>query len=87
MDEFLKELGIKDKYNVSDEGNYVIDLDEKTFFKYESLLDKSYLVDMDEDSSNVTYETITKQYDSDEYNITLLGDLEGNTYRLVIKNI
>lgn len=85
MEDFIKELGIDKKGNYSDDGCYVIDLDEKEFFSCESRLDNSDLIDLDEDSSNVTYEAITKQYDSDEYLITLIGDLEGNTYRLACK--
>ena len=87
MEDFLKEIGIDEQGNYSDDGCYIIDLDEKNFFRYESILDKSELIDLDEDSSNITYEAITKQYDSDNYLITLIGDLEGNTYRLSCKQI
>ena len=85
MEDFLKEIGISKFGNYSDDGNYVVDLDEKMFFRYESILDKCDLIDLDEDSSNITYEAITKQYDSDDYILTLIGDLEGETYRLTIK--
>lgn len=87
MEEFLKQLNINDKYNIDDDGSAVIDLDEKQFFRYESLLDKSIFVELDEDSSNISYETITKQYYNEEFILTLIGDLEGDTYRLVVKSI
>lgn len=84
---FISELGIDIEGNISDDGCYVIDLSEKQFFSCESILDNSDLVELDENSSNITYESITKQYSSDKYLLTLIGDLEGNTYRLTCKDI
>ena len=84
---FISELGIDIEGNISDDGCYVIDLSEKQFFSCESILDNSDLVELDEDSSNITYESITKQYSSDKYLLTLVGDLEGDTYRLTCKDI
>ena len=84
---FISELGIDIEGNVSDDVCYVIDLSEKQFFSCESILDNSDLVELDEDSSNITYESITKQYTSDKYLLTLIGDLEGGTYRLTCKDI
>ena len=84
---FISELGIDIEGNVVDDGCYVIDLSEKQFFSCESILDNSDLVELDEDSSNITYESITKQDTSDKYLLTLIGDLEGDTYRLTCKDI
>lgn len=84
MEDFLKQLGITQKGNYSDDGCYVLDLDEKTFFKYESILDKSDLVDLDDEFSNISYETISKIYESDYYEIALIAD-EYDNYRLSIK--
>ena len=84
---FIRELGIDIEGNVLDDGCYVIDLSEKQFFSCESILDNSDLVELDEDSSNITYESITKQYTSDKYLLTLIGDLEGDTYGLTCKDI
>ena len=84
---FISELGIDIEGNVVDDSCYVIDLSEKQFFSCESILDNSDLVELDEDSSNITYESITKQYSSDKYLLTLIGDLEGDTYRLTCKDI
>lgn len=87
MEEFLKKIGIKDEGHKSDDGCLVVDIkDEDTFFKYESLLDNSSLVDLDEDSSNVTYESITKQYESEKFLITLIGD-DSDTYKITVKNL
>lgn len=84
---FISELGIDIEGNILDDDCYVIDLSEKQFFSCESILDNSDLVELDEYSSNITYESITKQYSSDKYLLTLIGDLEGDTYRLTCKDI
>ena len=84
---FISKLGIDIEGNMADDGCYIIDLNEKQFFSCESILDNSDLVELDEDSSNITYESITKEYISDDYLLTLIGDLEGDTYRLTCKDI
>lgn len=86
MEEFLREIGINNELIKTDDGNYKIDIpDSNEFAKIYSKLDKSLLVDEDEESSQVTVDTISIQYLGDKYTITLLGDLDADTYSLTIK--
>ena len=86
MEDFLKQLGITQIPEQTNDGHYQIDIDNSNdFAKIYSKLDKSDLLDEDEESSQVTTETISIQYLNDDYLITLLGDLEGDKYTLTIK--
>lgn len=95
-EEFLKELGITDIVDIEkgltedletdDEGVSVVVIpDSEKFGKIYSKLEDSDLVRQDDESSQVTYDTISVQYLSDKYLLTLLGDLEADNYRLTIK--
>ena len=86
MEEFLKELGITKEPTQSDDGTLVIEISNSNeYAKYYSLLEKSDLVDEDETSSQLTLEASSIQYVGDEYIITLMSDLEADTYQLTIK--
>ena len=86
MEEFLRKLGIYEKPVESDDGCYVIDIeDSDDFGRIYSKLDRSDLVDEDEDASQVALDSSSIQFTSDEYLLTLLADLEGDTYSLVIR--
>lgn len=85
MEEFLRKLGITKKGSTTPEGLYVIDLTEDEWAKYFSKLDRSNLVDEDEDSSNLGYESSVNQFENEDYIITLIGDLDEEKYKLTIK--
>lgn len=87
MEDFLKELGITLDGHVNENGHYVIDIDDSDEFgKIFSRLDKSTLVDEDEESSSLTLDTANIQYMGDEYNITLMADFENDTgYKLIVR--
>ena len=87
MEEFLRELNIFEKPVKSDDGNYVITIeDSDDYGRIYSKLDRSNLVQEDEDSSQVTIDGSSIQYNSDKYRLTLLADFEGDTYSLVISD-
>lgn len=87
MEEFLKELGITKQGRKNENGFYVIDIDDSDEFgKIFSKLDKSDLVDEDEESSSITLDSANITYLSDDYTITLMGDFENDTdYKLVMR--
>jgi len=88
MEELLKKIGITEMPNKTDDGNFVIDiLDSDEYAKYYSKLDRSDLVEEDDDSSQMSLDSSSIQYISndDKYTLTLLADFEGDTYSLVIR--
>lgn len=87
MEEFLKELGITKQGRKNENGFYVIDIDDSDEFgKIFSRLDKSDLVDEDEESSSITLDSANITYLGDDYTITLMGDFENDTdYKLVMR--
>lgn len=85
MEEFLREIGITYKGKRNPNGLYVIELDENQWSRCLSSLERSYLVDEDEDSSNVSYESSAQIFDSDSYILTLIADLNSGVYKLTVK--
>ena len=82
MEDFLKELGITNKVEETDQGYIVTIEDSNEFAKIYSKLDRSDLIDEVIESSQITPDTISVQYVNDDYTLTLLGDLEGDVYTL-----
>lgn len=88
MEEFLNEIGIVQKGNISDDGCYVIDFaSDREWSQAQSKLDRSDLVAEEEDSTVVSMETVVLQYVNDEYNITLSADFNADQYRLVMREV
>ena len=87
MEDFLKEIGITKEGKTNENGFYVIDIDDSDEFgRIFSKLDKSDLVDEDEESSSITLDSANITYLCDEYTITLMGDFENDTdYKLVMR--
>lgn len=87
MEEFLKELGITKPGRKNENGFYVIDIDDSDEFgRIFSRLDKSDLVDEDEESSSITLDSANITYLGDDYTITLMADFENDTdYKLVMR--
>lgn len=85
MDEFLKKVGITKSGEYSQDGSYVVDIDDyDEYGKFYSILDKSDLVDEVVESSQLTIHTTSLLYMSDEYQISLLADLDNDQYKLVV---
>ena len=86
MEEFLNEIGIQGRLNITDDNTGVLEiLGSDNYGRVYSRLDKSNLVEEDEDSSQMTAETASIQYESEKYLITLLANFDTDEYKLVIK--
>ena len=86
MKEFLDSLGISDLGNMSDDGCYIIDFkSDLEWSKAYSKLDKSDMVEEEEDSSNITMESSTVQFVNDEYTVTMIADFDSDIYKLVCR--
>ena len=86
MNELLKQIGIDAKPVKAEDGNYNIDIeDSNEYGKYFSKLDKSDLVEEDQDASSVNFENSSIQFVNDEYTLTLIADFENDTYSLSIR--
>ena len=82
MEELLREIGITNSVEETDQGYIVSIEDSNDFAKIYSKLDRSDLVEEVIESSQITPDTISVQYVNDDYTLTLLGDLEGDVYTL-----
>lgn len=86
MEEFLKKLGIQGTLKKSSNNSMVLDIEgSDNYGRIFSRLDRSDLLEEDEDSSQLTADTASIQYLSDQYKITLLADFTTDEYKLVIK--
>lgn len=86
MEEFLKELGIQGTPQRTDNGTYILDIEgPDNYGRIYSRLDRSDLVEEDEDASQLTLDTSSLRYENDEYQLTLLADFNEDTYQLVIQ--
>ena len=94
MDELLQAVGISKKGTYSENGSYVIDIDDyDEYGKFYAILEKSQENDnltlLDENSvinvhtTDVHYLTYDDETE-DQYEISLLGNLDQNIYKLVI---
>ncbi len=88
MMDFLKELGITNEGEMTPSGNYVIDIeDSDEFSKISSKLDKSELVEENEDSSVINIDVSNILYFSDRFSLNLIANFKQDTYRLVVTDL
>lgn len=86
MNELLKQIGIDAEPIKSENGSYNIDIeDSNEYGRYFSKLDKSDLVEEEQDASSVNFENSSIQFTNDKYTLTLLADFENDTYSLNIR--
>lgn len=86
MNELLKQIGIDAEPVKGENGSYNIDIeDSNEYGRYFSKLDKSDLVEEEQDASSVNFENSSIQFTNDEYTLTLLADFENDTYSLNIR--
>lgn len=88
MKELLQSLGITDVGYYSKEKNYVIDFESsddfnKTFAK----LNKSDLVDENEDSSVINLDVSNINYLADGFSLNLIADFGQDIYKLVVTEL
>lgn len=88
MKELLKNIGITEVGYYSKEKNYVIDLEDSNHFnKVFSKLQKSDLVDENEDSSVVNLSVSNVLFLADDYSLNLIADFDQNIYKLVVTEL
>ena len=86
MNELLKQIGIDAEPVKGENGSYNIDIeDSNEYSRYFSKLDKSDLVEEEQDASSVNFENSSIQFTNDNYTLTLLADFENDTYSLNIR--
>lgn len=88
MKEFLKKIGITEDGQSTQDGNYVIDLDDSNHYNSVfSKLDKSDLIEENEDSSVVNVDVTNILYIGDNYALNLIADFKQDTYKLVVTEL
>lgn len=88
MKELLSKIGISNPGEFSEEGNYVVDFENsQQFNKAFSRLDKSDLVDENEDASVTNLDVSNVMYESDKYALNLIADFGQDIYKLVVSEI
>ena len=88
MKELLKKIGITEAGYYSKERNYVIDLEDSDHFnKVFSKLQKSDLVDENEDSSVINLSVSNVLFLSDDYSLNLIADFDQDIYKLVVTEL
>ena len=86
MNELLKQIGIDAEPVKGENGSYNIDIeDSNEYGRYFSKLDKSDLIEEEQDASSVNFENSSIQFTNDKYTLTLLADFENDTYSLNIR--
>ena len=86
MNELLKQIGIDAEPIKGENGSYNIDIeDSNEYGRYFSKLDKSDLVEEEQDASSVNFENSSIQFTNDNYTLTLIADFENDTYSLNIR--
>lgn len=86
MEQLLQEIGINETPRLGSDGVYVIDIKNSNDYGiYYSKLDRSDLLDEDDESSNVTIDGSTIVYISDDYTLTLIADFSSDQYKLTIR--
>lgn len=88
MKEILNKIGITDAGYYSKEKNYVIDFESSDDFnKAFSRLDKSDLVEENDDSSVVNLNVSNILYIGEGYSFNLIADFDQNVYKLVVTEL
>ena len=85
MQKFIASLNIPEKGYYDDSGSYVIEFDdEKGFNRAYSKLEKNDELTEISDRTSLTLLGINITYEKDNYIIQLKGDLENNTYKMIV---
>lgn len=88
MRDLLRKLGINEAGTRSTDNDYVIDLEDSDHFnRIFSKLDKSDLLEENEDSSVVNLEITNILYMADGFTLNLIADFDQDIYKLVITEI
>lgn len=87
LEEILQEIGIKQKAEQTEDGLVILLKNSNDYGRIYSILENSDLIEIDDDSSVLTYESSSIQYNGDGFIITLISDFDADTYKLTIKEV
>ena len=88
MKDILKKIGITEAGYFSEDNNYIIDFENSNQFnKAFSRLEKSDLVEENEDSSVIDLNVSNVLYVNDDYSFNLIAEFEQDVYRLVVSEL
>lgn len=88
MKELLNKIGITEAGYYSGDNNYVIDFENSNQFNTAfSRLQKSDLVEENEDSSVINLNVSNVLYISDGYSLNLIADFDQDIYKLVVTEL
>lgn len=86
MHKFIASLNIPEKGYYDDSGSYIIEFeDEKGFNRAYSKLEKNDELTEISNRTSLTLFGINIMYEKDNYIIQLKGDLENNTYKMIVE--
>ena len=86
-DYVLDRLGIKGERSIEADKITVTTDNSNLYSNWYSLLENSDLVDLDPEETLMDFDETRLVYISDDYRITILGDLENNVYKLEIEEL
>lgn len=88
MKEFLRELGITQQGEYTEDNNYVIDLESSNEFnKVYGKLDSSDLIEENEDASVVNLDVTNIIYFCENFAINLIADFTQDEYKIVVTEV
>ena len=88
MKELLNKIGITEAGHFSEDDTYVVDFENSDEFnKAFSKLDRSDLIEENEDASVITIEASNVMYFNDDFALNLIADFDHDTYKLVVKEM
>ena len=88
MKDLLKRIGITQAGYFTEDGNFVIDFDDSDQFnKAFSRLEKSDLVEENEDSSVINLNVSNVMYIGEGYSFNLIADFDEDSYKMVVTEL
>lgn len=88
MKELLNNIGITQVGYYSSNNTYVIDFDDANEYdKVFSKLDKSDLVEENDDASVINVDVSNVMYMNENYSLNLIADFDSDTYKLVVTKL
>lgn len=88
MRDLLSRLGIINAGSYSENDTYVVDIENSDEYnKIFSRLDRSELLEENEDASVVDYDVTNVMYVTEGYTLNLIADFKNNTYKLVVTEV
>jgi len=87
IESYLKSIGIQTRGKVTS-SSYVIDIDSFDELNYyDSLLEKNDDFTVEDELSVLTDDSSVQVFVNDDYRITLIGEFDSDTYKIVVKEL